>query len=39
MPELQGLMKNEGKAKYGEQYLKWQKQASEFVIDSQAPVR
>ena len=36
---VQGLLKHEGKALYGEQYSMWQRQASSFVIDSQAPVR
>lgn len=36
---MQGLMKQEGKSRYGEQFSMWQKRASEFVIDDQAPVR
>lgn len=36
---VQGLMKAEGKARYGSQFSKWQKQASEFQIDNQTPVR
>lgn len=36
---IQGLMKEEGKQKFGSQYTMWQKQASEFEIDNQAPVR
>lgn len=36
---LQGLMKEEGKERFGSQFTMWQKQASEFEIDEQAPVR
>lgn len=36
---MQGLLKHEGKAKFGEQYTKWQKQAAEFEIDGHAPIR
>ena len=32
-------MKNEGKARYGDEYKKWQKDASNFVIDGHYPVR
>ena len=32
-------MKQEGKSRYGEQFTMWQKQAAEFEIDNQAPVR
>ena len=35
----QGLIKQEGKQRYGEQFAMWQKRASEFEIDGQAPVR
>lgn len=35
----QGLLKNEGKAKFGEEFSKWQKQADVFSIDGHAPVR
>lgn len=35
----QGLVKSEGKARYGEQYRMWQQRAAEFEIDGRAPVR
>ena len=35
----QGLIKQEGKQRYGEQFAMWQKRASEFEIDGQVPVR
>ena len=35
----QGLVKSEGKARYGEQYRMWQQRAADFEIDGQAPVR
>ncbi|BDA42581.1 probable phosphoglycerate mutase GpmB at N-terminal half [Coccomyxa sp. Obi] len=36
---FQGLLKHEGKARYGDQYKQWQKDAAAFMIDGQAPVR
>eukprot|EP00891_Asterochloris_glomerata_P007803 jgi/Astpho2/7803/Aster-06094 len=36
---FQGLIKQQGKDRYGEQYRMWQKQAAEFMIDGRAPVR
>ena len=36
---VQGLLKNMGKEKYGEQFRMWQKQAAEFEIDGRPPVR
>ena len=35
----QGLMKNEGKALYGEAYKTWQKDPANFQIDGHYPVR
>ena len=35
----QGLVKSEGKARYGEQFRMWQQRAAEFEIDGRAPVR
>lgn len=35
----QGLLKGEGKAKFGETFNKWQKEADVFSIDGHAPVR
>uniref|UniRef100_A0A061QWF0 Putative phosphoglycerate mutase n=1 Tax=Tetraselmis sp. GSL018 TaxID=582737 RepID=A0A061QWF0_9CHLO len=36
---FQGLLKDEGMARYGEQFKAWQKHASKFEIDGHAPVR
>lgn len=36
---LQGLLKLEGKKRYGEAYSQWQKDAANFVIDGHYPVR
>lgn len=36
---LQGLLKHEGKAKFGEAYRQWQKDAANFNIDGHYPVR
>jgi len=36
---FQGLMKNEGKALYGEAYKTWQKDPANFQIDGHYPVR
>jgi hypothetical protein len=36
---LQGLLKGEGKARYGDAWGMWQKQADAFAIDEHAPVR
>jgi hypothetical protein len=36
---LQGLLKGEGKARYGDAWGMWQKQADAFAIDDHAPVR
>ncbi|KAL7115964.1 hypothetical protein ACP275_04G213800 [Erythranthe tilingii] len=36
---FQGLLKNEGKAKYGEAFLQWQMDAPNFNIDGHYPVR
>ncbi|XP_024527953.1 probable 2-carboxy-D-arabinitol-1-phosphatase isoform X1 [Selaginella moellendorffii] len=36
---FQGLMKNEGKQRYGDAYRKWQIDAPNFVIDGHFPVR
>eukprot|EP00850_Spirogloea_muscicola_P010808 SM000065S20157 [mRNA] locus=s65:72480:76395:- [translate_table: standard] len=36
---FQGLFKEEGKAKYGEAYKMWQKDAANFEIDGHFPVR
>ncbi|MEW5306622.1 MAG: hypothetical protein WDW38_007929 [Sanguina aurantia] len=36
---FQGLIKAEGKARYGAQYLQWQKRPAQFEIDGHAPVR
>jgi probable phosphoglycerate mutase len=38
-PSCQGLLKDEGKAKYGDAFKTWQKQADSFGIDGHAPVR
>jgi 2-carboxy-D-arabinitol-1-phosphatase len=35
----QGLLKHEGKAKYGSAYRQWQKDAANFNIDGHYPVR
>lgn len=35
----QGLLKDEGKAKFGDAFRTWQKQADTFAIDGHAPVR
>lgn len=35
----QGLLKAEGKARYGDAFSMWQKQAEAFSIDEHAPVR
>ncbi len=35
----QGLLKDEGKARYGDQYKKWQQDPAGFEIDNQAPIR
>ncbi|KAK9843377.1 hypothetical protein WJX84_003965 [Apatococcus fuscideae] len=36
---FQGLLKHEGKARYGEQYRTWQTKAASFEIEGHAPVR
>lgn len=36
---VQGLLKAEGKARFGDEYTMWQRQAEAFTIDSHAPVR
>ncbi|GMH38031.1 hypothetical protein BSKO_05915 [Bryopsis sp. KO-2023] len=36
---FQGLMKGEGKSKFGDLYLDWQKKPWDFEIDGHAPVR
>lgn len=36
---FQGLLKNMGKERYGEQFRMWQNQAAEFEIDGRPPVR
>lgn len=36
---MQGLLKDEGKAKFGDAFRTWQKQADTFAIDGHAPVR
>ncbi|EFJ45746.1 phosphoglycerate mutase [Volvox carteri f. nagariensis] len=36
---FQGLLKHEGKALYGDQYSKWQKEPHTFELNSHAPVR
>ena len=36
---VQGLLKNEGKERYGDQYRKWQQDPAGFMIDDQAPIR
>jgi broad specificity phosphatase PhoE len=36
---LQGLFKEEGKARFGQQYAMWQKDAANFEIDGHYPVR
>jgi len=36
---FQGLLKGEGKARFGEQFLMWQKDPDNFVIDDHYPVR
>ena len=36
---VQGLLKHEGKARYGDQYRKWQQDPAGFMIDDQAPIR
>lgn len=36
---FQGLLKHEGKARFGPAFASWQRQAAEFEIDGQAPVR
>ncbi len=36
---LQGLLKNEGKERYGVIYRQWQKNAANFSIDGHYPVR
>ncbi|PIA43339.1 hypothetical protein AQUCO_01900009v1 [Aquilegia coerulea] len=36
---FQGLLKHQGKLKFGEAYLKWQKDAPNFNIDGHYPVR
>lgn len=36
---FQGLLKHEGKAKFGDAYRQWQKDASNFNIDGHYPVR
>jgi hypothetical protein len=36
---VQGLLKDEGKAKFGDAFRTWQKQADTFSIDGHAPVR
>jgi probable phosphoglycerate mutase len=35
----QGLLKDEGKAKFGDAFRNWQKKADTFSIDGHAPVR
>lgn len=36
---FQGLLKQQGKQQYGEQFSRWQLQAHQFEIDGHAPVR
>ncbi|GFQ02116.1 2-carboxy-d-arabinitol-1-phosphatase [Phtheirospermum japonicum] len=36
---FQGLLKNEGKAKYGAAFRQWQTDAANFIIDGHYPVR
>ncbi|KAG9459016.1 hypothetical protein H6P81_003524 [Aristolochia fimbriata] len=36
---FQGLLKHEGKAKFGEAYRQWQKDPANFIIDGHYPVR
>ena len=36
---FQGLLKHEGQERFGEQFLKWQKDPGNFEIDSHYPVR
>eukprot|EP00878_Enallax_costatus_P007368 GHUV01007717.1.p1 GENE.GHUV01007717.1~~GHUV01007717.1.p1 ORF type:complete len:340 (+),score=19.49 GHUV01007717.1:20-1039(+) len=36
---FQGLLKSEGKSRFGDEYIMWQKQAEAFTIDQHAPVR
>lgn len=36
---FQGLLKQEGKARFGPAFASWQRQAAAFEIDGQAPVR
>lgn len=36
---FQGLLKNEGKERYGDEYKTWQKDAANFLIDGHYPVR
>lgn len=36
---LQGLLKAEGKARFGDEFTMWQRQAEAFTIDAHAPVR
>lgn len=36
---VQGLLKHEGKERYGEQYKRWQQDPAGFIIDDQAPIR
>lgn len=36
---FQGLLKKEGKARFGEEFIKWQKDAPNFSIDGHYPVK
>ena len=36
---FQGLLKHEGKERFGQQYKTWQKAAAQFELDSHAPIR
>ena len=36
---FQGLLKAEGKARYGDEFTQWQKSPADFEIDSHKPVR
>jgi hypothetical protein len=36
---VQGLVKDQGKARYGEQYQRWQQYPHMFEVSGHAPVR
>jgi hypothetical protein len=38
-PAMQGLLKHEGKALYGDRYKAWQTAPADFEIDGHSPVR